>query len=732
MKSLPGIWRNLLVHPSSPKRRKGTIRNYNCDPAQAERKRKVKKESDRHNRLLYEKSPYLLQHARNPVDWFAWGEDAFSKAAKEIKPVFLSIGYSACHWCQVMEAESFEDQEVAALLNEQFVSIKVDREERPDIDKIYMTVCQSMTGSGGWPLTVVMTPDRRPFFAGTYFPKEAKLGRQGLMQILPQMADLWENQREELLEIGEQATEMVQKISSSAQAGDLSIKNMEEAFILLQGRFDRQYGGFGGAPKFPSGHTLSLLLRWWKRSGDEKGLAMVEKTIDAMWRGGMYDHLGFGFHRYSTDVGWLVPHFEKMLYDQAMLAIAYTEAYQATRKAEYAEIARQVFAYVLRDMTSPEGGFYSAENADSEGEEGRFYVWTREEIKDILGERQADVFSRFYGVTEAGNFEGSRNILHVSEELDEFAEREGMDPGKLRKGLEESREKLFLVRGKRIRPSKDDKILTDWNGLMIAALAKGAQALNESRYADVAARAADFLLKNLRRPDGRLLHRFREGEAAILGYLDDYAFLIWGLLELYQATFETRYLKEAVGLTNDILEIFWDEKDGGFFFTGGDAEEVLVRSKEVYDGAIPSGNSVALLNLARLGRMIANEEFEKKAEALARAFGGQIARSPTAFAQFLVGVDFALGPTKEIVIVGDLDEEDTGAMLAAIHQRFLPRQVLILRPNDERREVIEQLVPLVKEQNSIGGKATAYVCENYACKLPTTEVDEMISQIESD
>jgi uncharacterized protein YyaL (SSP411 family) len=685
-----------------------------------------------HNRLVHEKSPYLLQHAQNPVDWFPWGEDAFSKAVKENKPVFLSIGYSACHWCQVMEAESFEDEEVAALLNEHFVSVKVDREERPDIDRIYMTVCQSMTGSGGWPLTIVMTPDRRPFFAGTYFPKEAKLGRQGLMQILPQLTDLWENQREKLLEIGKQAAEMVQKISSSTQAGDLSIKNMEEAFLLLEGRFDRQYGGFGGAPKFPSGHTLSLLLRWWKRSGDEKALAMVEKTLDAMRRGGVYDHLGFGFHRYSTDVRWLVPHFEKMLYDQAMLAIAYVEAYQATGKAEYAETARQIFAYVLRDMTSAQGGFFSAENADSEGEEGRFYVWTMEEIKDILGERQGDVFSRFYGVIEAGNFEGSRNILHVGEELDEFAKSEGMEPGELRKGLEESRGKLFRAREERIHPSKDDKILTDWNGLMIAALAKGGQALNEPRYADAAARAADFLLKNLRHPDGRFLHRFRGGEAAIPGYLDDYAFLIWGLLELYQATFEVSHLREAVMLTDEMLKIFWDEKNGGLFFTGEDAEEGLARAKEVYDGAIPSGNSAALLNLVRLGRMTSNEEFEKKAEALMWAFGGQITRSPTAFAQFLVGVDFALGPTKEIVIVGGLDQEETKTMLAAIHERFLPRQILILRPNDESREVVEQLAPFVKGQNSIGGKTTAYVCENYACKLPTTEIDEMISQIESE
>jgi uncharacterized protein YyaL (SSP411 family) len=689
-------------------------------------------EGSKHNRLFYEKSPYLLQHAHNPVDWYPWGDEAFSRAADEDKPIFLSVGYSACHWCQVMEAESFEDEEVAGLLNEHFVSVKVDREERPDVDNIYMAVCQSMTGSGGWPLTIVMTPERKPFFAGTYFPKEAKFGRQGLMQILPQIANLWENQREKLVEMGDQATKMIRKLSSSTQAGELSVKNLEEAFFLLQGRFDARYGGFGGAPKFPSGHTLSLLLRWWKRSGEEKALAMVEKTLDAMRRGGMHDHLGFGFHRYSTDAKWLVPHFEKMLYDQAMLAVAYVEAYQATGKTEYAETARQLFTYALRDMTSPDGGFYSAENADSEGEEGKFYVWTQDEIKKILGERQADVFLRFYGVTERGNFEGSRNVLHIDTRIEELAKKEGMTPEELREILDKSRGMMFAARKKRMHPSKDDKILTDWNGLMIAAMAKGAQALDRPDYAQVAGSAADFLLKNLRRSDGRLLHRYREGEAAIPGYLDDYAFLIWGLLELYQATFETRYLTEAVTLTDDMLKIFWDEKEGGFFFTGDDAEKVLARTKEVYDGAIPSGNSVALLDLLRLGRMTAKEELEEKAAALMRSFGGQITRSPTGFTQFLIGVDFALGPTKEIVIAGQLDGEDTRRMLRAIGQRFLPRQVLILHPGDEKREAIEQLASFVKEQYSIDGKATAYVCENYACELPTTNVDEMISRIESD
>jgi uncharacterized protein YyaL (SSP411 family) len=684
------------------------------------------------NWLISEKSPYLLQHAHNPVDWFPWGDEAFGKAKEEDKPIFLSIGYSSCHWCQVMEAESFEDEEVAWFLNQHFVAIKVDREERPDIDNVYMTVCQSMTGSGGWPLTIIMTPERKPFFAGTYFPKQAKFGRPGLMEVLSQIAALWENQKGKLNDVGDQVTDMVRTLSSSAQAGSLTVGNMEEAFLLLQSSFDQRYGGFGQAPKFPSAHNLSFLLRWWKRAGEGKALEMVEKTLDAMWKGGMYDHLGFGFCRYSTDAQWLTPHFEKMLYDQATLAIAYIEAYQATGKKQYAEVAEQIFTYILRDMTSPEGGFYSSENADSEREEGKFYVWSEKEIKDVLGDEDGNLFCRFYGVTERGNFEGGRNILHVARRVDEFAREEGMEPDKLREILGKSREKLFRVREKRIHPSKDDKILTDWNGIMIAALAKGAQALDNSQFADAASSAADFLLNNLRRSDGRLLHRYREGDAAIPGYLDDYAFLVWGLLELYQTTFQIRYLKEALNLTNQMIEIFWDKQNGGFFFTGQDTEEVLARTKQVHDGAMPSGNSVALLNLLRLSRITANQEFDKRAQALMQSIGGQVVRSPTGFTQFLIGLDFALGPIREIVIAGEAKEEKTKEMLRAVHQRFFPRKVLLLHPDGEDGKAIEQIAPFVKDQGKVNGRTTAYICENYACKLPTTDIEQMISLIESD
>ncbi len=685
-----------------------------------------------HNRLIFEKSPYLLQHADNPVDWYPWGEEAFLKAKKEDKPIFLSIGYSACHWCQVMERESFEDEEVAQLMNKYFVAVKVDREERPDIDNIYMTVCQYMTGSGGWPLTIIMTPDKKPFFAGTYFPKQAKFGQPGLMETLSQVASLWEKDRPRVLQAGNQITKTVQDISSSPMGGSLTKENLKQAYQKFKDSFDETNGGFGRAPKVPSAHNLSLLLRWWKRSGEEKALIMVEKTLDAMWKGGMYDHLGFGFHRYSTDSKWLVPHFEKMLYDQAMLAIAYVEAYQATGKAQYAEVARQIFTYVLRDMTSPEGAFYSSENADSEGEEGKFYVWTQDEIKAILEEEHGDLFCRFYGVTKKGNLEGSRSVLHLSRSFEEFARNEGMTPQELKKILEQSRQRLFTAREKRIHPSKDDKILTDWNGLMIAAFSKGAQALNEPEYADAARKAADFLLKELRRNDGRLLHRYREGEAALPGYVDDYAFLVWGLIDLYEATFEARYLQEALTFSDDMLKLFWDEKEGGFYFTGADNEKLIARMKDVYDGAIPSGNSVASLNLLRLGRITMRQELEEKAEQTIESFGKTISRSPNGFSQFLIALDFAVGPTKEIVIAGDLHQEDTNLMLHTIRRRFLPGKVLILHPEGEEGKAIEKIIPFVKGQNKINEKAAAYICENYTCKLPTTDVQKMISYIESE
>jgi uncharacterized protein YyaL (SSP411 family) len=692
------------------------------------------KSGQRHprNRLANEKSPYLLQHADNPIDWYPWGEEAFARAGKEDKPIFLSVGYSACHWCHVMEEESFEDQEVAGLMNEHFVAVKVDREERPDVDRIYMSVCQAMTGSGGWPLTVVMTPQKKPFFAGTYFPKEARYGRPGLMEVLEQIASLWKDDRQRLLQAGDQVTEAVRETALSSQSGDISEAMLQQAYDNFSDRFDLAHGGFGGAPKFPTPHNLTFLLRWWKRSGQEEALIMVERTLDAMWRGGLYDHLGFGFHRYSTDERWLVPHFEKMLYDQALLAMAYVEAYQATGKEQYAEVAREVFGYVLRDMTAPKGGFYSSEDADSEGQEGKFYVWTEKELSAILGSKDGALTARFYGLTAGGNFEDGGNILHRNKSMEEMSAAEGLSVEELDKILQRSRKKLFTVREKRVRPAKDDKVLADWNGLMIAALAKGARVLDQPDYARAAVRATDFLLATMRDSNGRLLHRYRLGEAGVPGYADDYAFLAWGLVELYEATFQARYLRDALDITDQMLDLFWDDQRGGLYFTARDGEDLIARTKESYDGAVPSGNSVAALNLLRLSRMTMRSDLQDRAEQLMRSFAGRAGEAPTAYAQLLIAVDFALGPANEIVIAGELQAEDTRKMLAALRRTFLPRKVVIFHPDGPEGQLMEEIVPWIKEQSSMDGRATAYVCQDFACQMPTSDAAEMLSLIESD
>jgi uncharacterized protein YyaL (SSP411 family) len=683
------------------------------------------------NRLADEKSPYLLQHADNPIGWYPWGEEAFARAEKEDKPIFLSVGYSACHWCHVMEEESFEDEEVAGLMNEHFVAVKVDREERPDVDRIYMAVCQAMTGSGGWPLTILMTPQKRPFFAGTYFPKRARYGRPGLMEVLEQIASLWKEDRERLLRAGDQVTDAVREMALSSQSGDLSEEMLQQAYHHFGDRFDLAHGGFGGAPKFPMPHNLAFLLRWWRRSGQEEALVMVERTLDAMWRGGIYDHLGFGFHRYSTDERWLVPHFEKMLYDQALLAMAYVEVYQATGKEQYARVAGEIFTYVLRDLTGPEGAFYSSEDADSEGQEGKFYVWTQKELKAALGENDGALLSRFYGVTAGGNFEGGGNILHREKSMEAMAAEEGLSVEDLDKTLRRSRTKLFSFREKRARPAKDDKILTDWNGLMIAAMARGGSVLGCKEYVRAAQRAADFLLGTMLDSSSRLLHRYRQGEAVMPGYVDDYAFLVWGLIELYEATFQTRYLRDALAITDQMLELFWDDEQGGLYFTGIDGEELIARTRESYDGAVPSGNSVAALNLLRLSRMTMRSDLESRAERLMHSFAGRAGQTPTAYSQFLIAVDFALGPTKEIVITGDLQAEDTAELLAALRRTFLPRKVVVFHPAGPDGQAVEEIVPWIKEQSSLDGRAIAYVCQDFACQLPVTDMKQLLSLLAS-
>lgn len=664
------------------------------------------------NRLANEKSPYLLQHAHNPVDWYPWSDEAFAKAKREDKPIFLSIGYSTCHWCHVMERESFEDQEVADLLNHDYIAIKVDREERPDIDHIYMSVCQGMTGHGGWPLTIIMTPDRKPFFAATYLPKNKRHGLSGLIQILPRLSDLWQNERTAVLESGEQVVRWLED-SEPDQAGELTMDIAHKAYQQYSRTFDRQYGGFGSAPKFPTPHNLLFLLRYHYFTGETQALKMVEQTLDSMYQGGIYDHIGFGFARYSTDRRWLVPHFEKMLYDNALLIIAYLEAYQVTDRPRYARIAREVLEYVLRDMTSPEGGFFSAEDADSEGVEGKFYVWTPDEIKEVLGEADGAGFCQTYDITGSGNFEGY-SIPNLIENLLEEDER---------RSWESARIKLQAHRSKRVPPYKDDKILTAWNGLMIAALGKAYQVLGDSRCRMAAQQAVEFIFASLRRSDGRLLARYREGEASFPAYAADYSFLIWGLIEMYEATYETGYLHRAMMLADEQLRYFWDEHKGGLFFYGSDAEQLLTRPKEVYDGAIPSDNSVALLNFLRLARLTGNLDLEEKAQQIIKYFAGSVASLPTAHSFFLSAWLFNEMGSREVVVASADKNETARRMLASMQKTFLPDTVSIYKEGNDPELV--RLAPFTQDLTAAQtGQATAYICERFACQQPITDERE--------
>lgn len=679
------------------------------------------------NRLVDEKSPYLQQHAYNPVNWYPWGEEAFKEAKAENKLIFLSIGYSTCHWCHVMEEESFEDEEVAKLLNEYFVSIKVDREERPDIDNVYMTVCQAMTGSGGWPLTIFLTPEGKPFYAGTYFPKTERFGNPGLIAILNQIKNLWNTNKESILTSSEQVTKLLNSEVFAESGEPLDIQTLKTAYEQLRDRFDPIYGGFGTSPKFPTPHNFSFLLRWWKRGNNTFALEMIEKSLELMARGGIHDHLGGGFHRYSTDEYWLVPHFEKMLYDQALLAIAYIETYQATKKERYATVAKNIFDYVLCDMTSPEGGFCSAEDADSEGVEGKYYVWTPEEIKKVLGEKDGNIFCDFYDVSDIGNFE-DKNILHADKPLSVAAKLENLEPDALEKLLSTCRKKLLSIREKRIKPHKDKKIITSWNGLMISALSKGAQAMNEPKYAKAASRAADFILNTLYQENTILLRRFCQGEAAIPGFLDDYAFFVNGLIDLYETTFQEKYLKAALQINEQMINNFLDENDGGFFFSGKTNEKLITQTKEIYDGAIPSGNSIALLNLLRLGRITGNPSYETLANNLIKAFSSTISQYPSGYTQFMCALDFALGPSKEIIIAGERDNKDTKEILREIQIRFLPNKVLLLHPSNGA--FIEKIAKYTKDQTPVEGKTTVYVCENYSCKKPAFDRETIIQLLE--
>jgi len=671
------------------------------------------------NRLAQETSPYLLQHAGNPVDWHPWGPEALARAKTEDRPIFLSIGYSACHWCHVMEHESFENPAIAARMNEHFVCIKVDREERPDLDQVYMNAVQMMTGRGGWPMSVFLTPDLQPFFGGTYWPPASRMGMPGFDQVLEAVTDAWQNRRDKALEQAAELTEHLQHAGAAdfGQA-ELSPRLLQIALARLERNFDREHGGFGAAPKFPHPMDLRLMLRIWRRTGQADVLAMVTHTLFRMAAGGMYDQLGGGFHRYSVDARWLVPHFEKMLYDNALLAQCYVEAFLATGDADHARVARETLDYVLREMTDPAGGFHSTQDADSEGEEGKFFVWTPAEIEAILGPEAARAFNYVYDVTPAGNFEG-HSILNLPKPLAACAKILNRDLNVLTTELARSRQQLFAAREQRVHPALDDKVLVAWNGLMIDSLAQAAGALDEPRYLAAAAKAADFLLTTLRRDDGRLLHSWRRGSARFDAYLDDYACLVNALITLYEASFDERWIAEAVRLADLVLSLFADRDRGGFFYTASDHEQLIARQKDFYDNATPSGNGMAATALVRLGKVTGRADFLSAADGTMRGAARLMHESPSAVGQTFLAFDMVVGPTPEIVILGDPNSADTAAVLADLRHRYLPNKVVACRAGTETASN-SPLSELFAGRKAIGPEPTVFICENFTCQAPVT------------
>jgi len=687
------------------------------------------------NHLINEKSPYLIQHAHNPVDWHPWSDEVFSKARAENKPIFLSIGYATCHWCHVMEKESFENEEAAGYLNDTFICIKVDREERPDIDAVYMAACQMLTGSGGWPLSIFMTPEKKPFFAATYLPRNSRGGRAGLIDICRQVKKLWVDDHEKIATSAGSIADSLHRAFAFKAAGDPDETLFDTAYSQIKSGFDPQFGGFEPAPKFPTPHRLLFLLRCYHRTADARALDMVVKTLTAMRMGGIWDHVGFGFHRYSTDSRWLLPHFEKMLYDQAMIATAYLEAFQITREPLFAKTAEDIFAYVLRDMTAPEGAFYSAEDADSEGEEGKFYVWTTEEFQRVLEGEDSKRWESILRLSPEGNFtdEATRkktgaNIVHLTASLKKWAQKAGVPEAEFETEWARIRDRLYRVREQRIHPLKDDKILTDWNGLMIAALALGARILNNPEYETAARKAADFVLQKMRDAQGRLYHRFRDGELAVEAHAADYAFLIHGLLSLYQTTFDLKFAEQARELQQEMTTNFWDDENGGFFSTPAGNVELPVRPKELYDGAIPSANSVALFNLLFLSRLTGNPQWEDRAQAQIRAFAGTVKSQPTAFTYFLCALDFALRPGEEIVITGESQAENTREMLAALNLNFTPNKVAIVKTAQNARQ-LNKFAGYTDGLEVVKDMAMAHICRNGSCTGSTTDTQTMLDKI---
>ena len=679
------------------------------------------KEPKHTNALVHETSPYLLQHAHNPVDWFPWSEEALSKAQQEDKPILLSIGYSACHWCHVMEHESFENEDTAAIMNQHFVSIKVDREERPDLDSIYMSAVQMMTGQGGWPMTVFLSPDRVPFYGGTYFPPEDRHGMPGFPRLLLGIAQTYKEKRDE---ISRNASKIVQELQKSnrfdSTDDDPSTQALDIAVQRLLSSYDSQHGGFGRAPKFPPSMALSFLLRSHHRTPRKEILEPVEQTLKQMACGGLYDQLGGGFHRYSVDAVWLVPHFEKMLYDNALLSRIYLDAFLVTGENFYRRVAEETLDYVVREMTSPEGGFYSAQDADSEGEEGKFFVWTPDQIGAVLGETDSRLLCQYFDVTPEGNFEG-KNILHVPRQADLVAKLNKMDEHSAVSVIERGKQLLFEAREARIKPARDEKVLTAWNGLMLRSFAEAANVLDRPDYRKVARDNAEFLLSKLRQKD-RLLRTYRDGEAKLSAYLEDHAFLMEALLSLYEATFESKWIDEAEELARTMVSKFRDEQNKGFYFTASDHEPLISRPKEFFDNAIPSGNSVACSAMLRLSRLTMNDRWRDYVRPVLQIMLAPMTEHPSAFSHLLCALDFYLAAPREIAVIGNPEDPRTRTMLREVQSRYLPNTVIACG--------IASSTALLKNREQVGEDPTVYLCENYTCKSPITDLAELKSHLQ--
>ncbi len=679
------------------------------------------------NRLANETSPYLLQHAENPVDWYPWGEEALNRAQDEDRPILLSIGYSACHWCHVMERESFENDDIAAIMNEHFVNIKVDREERPDLDAVYMEAVQMLTGSGGWPMTVFLTPEGRPFYGGTYFPPDDRQGMPGFPRLLAAASQAYQTNKSEIERVTRQLSDQMGRSGQMPRGfTPLTTEVMHGAYSQLATQFDHLNGGFGNAPKFPQPMTPEFLLRYYRHGFNARALEMVELTLQKMAYGGMYDQVGGGFHRYSTDAYWLVPHFEKMLYDNALLARLYLHAWQITGNQLYRRITEETLDYVLREMTDPAGGFYSAQDADSEGVEGKFFIWTPDELRPLLGD-DADLIMGYYGVTERGNFEGS-NILNVPRSPGDYVNQQGVSQDALDEAIARARATLLEVRERRIHPLLDDKVLTSWNGLMLRAFAEAGAALERPDYLDAARNNAAFLLDNMRDTDGRILRTWRNGEAKLLGYLEDYSCLADGLLTLHEATLEPRWLQEAVAVADGMNALFWDDAVGGFYDTGSDHEQLVIRPRDVFDNAQPCGSSVAADVLLRLGVITGNDGYSSKGATPLRALQQLLGRAPAATGYWLGALDFYVSLPREIVIVGPTNSDSTQAMLREINGRFMPNKVAVGMADPANPPLKDS--PLLEQRTMQDGQPTAYVCENYACQLPVTDVAALAAQLD--